>query len=120
MNLNELATATSYNIPTTIVLMNNGVLGMVRQWQTLFYGKRYSNTILDRKTDFVKLADAFGLQGERVSTAEDFRAAFARSLKADGPYLIEVAIDADEFVLPMVPPGGSMSDLITSKEDAAK
>ena len=118
MNLNELATAAYYDIPLTVVLMNNGVLGMVRQWQTLFYGQRYSHTVLDRKTDFVKLADAFGLKGERVADREGFERAFKRSLEEKGPYLIEVAIDQDEFVLPMVPPGGSMSDLITSKEEA--
>jgi len=116
MNLNELATVSSYNMPVTIVLLNNGVLGMVRQWQTLFYGKRYSHTILGRNTDFIKLADAFGIAGERVDTAEGFRQAFERSLNVEAPYLIEVAIDKDEFVLPMVPPGGSMSDLITTKE----
>ncbi|MGN1346387.1 MAG: biosynthetic-type acetolactate synthase large subunit [Eubacteriales bacterium] len=120
MNLNELATAVSYNTPIAIVIMNNGVLGMVRQWQTLFYGKRYSNTVLDRKTDFVKLADAFGLPGERVSTLEDFRAAFERAMSCDGPYLIDTLIDMDEFVLPMLPPGGSIDDIITSKEDAIK
>ena len=113
MNLNELATAVSYNTPVITVIMNNGVLGMVRQWQTLFYGKRYSNTVLGRKTDFVKLADAFGLPGERVTTIDEFRAAFERAMKHDGPYLIDTLIDMDEFVLPMLPPGGSIEDIIT-------
>ncbi|MBQ8893327.1 MAG: biosynthetic-type acetolactate synthase large subunit [Clostridia bacterium] len=117
MNLNELATAVTYNTPVITVIMNNGVLGMVRQWQTLFYGKRYSNTVLGRKTDFVKLADAFGLPGERVSTPEEFRAAFERAMKHDGPYLIDTLIDMDEFVLPMLPPGGSIEDIITTKEE---
>ena len=117
MNLNELATASYYNLPVTVILLNNGVLGMVRQWQTLFYGKRYSHTVLDRKTDFVKLADAFGMHGERVADKEGFRQALERSLSQNAPSLIEVAIDQDEFVLPMVPPGGSMSDLITTKEE---
>jgi acetolactate synthase-1/2/3 large subunit len=90
---------------------------MVRQWQTLFYGKRYSHTVLDRKTDFVKLADAFGMHGERVADKESLRQALERSLSQNAPSLIEVAIDQDEFVLPMVPPGGSMSDLITTKEE---
>lgn len=120
MNLNELATAVTYNTPVAIVIMNNGVLGMVRQWQTLFYGKRYSNTVLGRKTDFVKLADAFGLPGERVSSPETFEAAFKRAMKHDGPYLIDALIDMDEFVLPMLPPGGSIEDIITSKEEASK
>ncbi len=114
MNLNELATAVTYNTPIVIVLMNNGVLGMVRQWQTLFYGKRYSNTVLGRKTDFVKLAEAFGAVGKRASTIEEFRAAFADGMKHDGPYLIDTVIGMDEFVLPMMPPGGSVDDIITS------
>ena len=116
MNLNELATAVSYNTPVIIVLMNNGVLGMVRQWQTLFFGQRYSNTVLNRKTDFVKLAEAFGLPGERVASVEEFRAAFEKAMKADGPYLIDTLIDMDEFVLPMLPPGGSIDDIITEKK----
>jgi len=120
MNLNELATMSVYKMPVTIVLLNNGVLGMVRQWQTLFYGKRYSHTMLDRNTDFVKLGDAFSVPAVRVSDLPSFEKAFSDSLKQDGPYLIEVLIDKDEFVLPMVPPGGSMSDLITSKEEASK
>ena len=120
MNLNELATAVSYNPPVIIVIMNNGVLGMVRQWQTLFYGKRYSNTVLNRKTDFVKLADAFGLKAERVSTLDAFKDAFERGIKHDGPYLIDTLIDMDEFVLPMLPPGGSIEDIITTKEQGVK
>ncbi|MGI6020085.1 MAG: biosynthetic-type acetolactate synthase large subunit [Lachnospiraceae bacterium] len=120
MNLNELATAVSYNVPVIIVLMNNGVLGMVRQWQTLFYEQRYSNTVLGRATDFVKLADAFGLKGVRAATVEEFRAAFEDAMNHDGPYLIEALIDKDEFVLPMLPPGGSMEDIITSLEKEAE
>ena len=117
MNLNELATAVTYNIPVTIIIMNNGVLGMVRQWQTLFYGKRYSNTVLGRKTDFVKLADAFGAAGERVFTIEEFEKALRKALDHNGPYLIDVMIDKDEFVLPMLPPGGSIDDIIVSREE---
>ncbi len=114
MNLNELATAVSHRIPVVIVIMNNGVLGMVRQWQTLFFGKRYSNTVLtERKTDFVKLAEAFGAEGYRVFNKKDFRAAFKKAFKADGPVVIDVMIDKDEFVLPMLPPGGSIDDIIT-------
>ena len=120
MNLNELATAVTYNTPVVTVIMDNGVLGMVRQWQTLFYGKRYSNTVLGRKTDFVKLADAFGLPGEQVATPEEFEAAFKRAMTHDGPYLIDAIIGKDEFVLPMLPPGGSIEDIITSKEEANK
>ena len=115
MNLNELATAVTYNIPVVIVLMNNGVLGMVRQWQTLFFDKRYSNTVLDRKTDFVKLAEAFGAVGYRVTTKDELRDAFKKALSVnDGPVVIDAMIDKDEFVLPMLPPGGSIDDIITN------
>lgn len=115
MNLNEVATAVSYNIPITIVIMNNGVLGMVRQWQTLFYNRHYSNTTLERKTDFVKLAEAFGAKGLRVATPEEFKAAFEEAYNTDAPVIIDCLIDKDEFVLPMLPPGGSMDDIITEK-----
>lgn len=113
MNLNELATAVTYKIPLVIVLMNNGVLGMVRQWQTLFFGKRYSNTILTRKTDFVKLAEAFGADGYLAETPVEFKKAFEAAIKANKPVVIDVRIDKDELVLPMLPPGGAISDIIT-------
>ena len=117
MNLNELATAVSHNVPVVIVIMNNGVLGMVRQWQTLFFGKRYSNTVLtDRKTDFVKLAEAFGAVGMRATTKEEFASAFEAALNVDGPVVIDTYIDKDEFVLPMLPPGGSVDEIITKVE----
>ena len=116
MNLNELATAVTYNVPLTIVLLNNGVLGMVRQWQTLFFGERYSNTVLGRKTDFSKLAEAFGANSLKADTPESFRAAFSEASKGEGVYLIEVTVDKDEFVLPMLPPGGSIEDIIVSRE----
>lgn len=112
MNLNELATAVSYDLPVVIVLVNNGVLGMVRQWQTLFFGKRYSSTVLGRKTDFVKLADAFGAKGIRVSATEEFESAFKEAMTGKGVYLIDTLINMDEFVLPMLPPGGSVEDII--------
>ena len=115
MNLNELATAVTYKIPIVIVLMNNGVLGMVRQWQTLFFDARYSNTVLERKTDFIKLAEAFGAEGYRVTTAEEFEAAFTKAFDAEGPVVIETLIDKDAFVLPMLPPGGSIDDIIVRK-----
>lgn len=115
MNLNELATAVSYNIPVIIVLMNNGVLGMVRQWQTLFFGKRYSNTVLGRQTDFVKLAEAFGAKGYRVATPEEFEEAFLKAVADRCPVVIDTLIDSDAFVLPMLPPGGSIDDIIVRK-----
>ena len=114
MNLNELSTAVSHNIPVIIVIMNNGVLGMVRQWQTLFFGGRYSNTVLyDRKTDFVKLADAFGAVGMRATTPEEFEEAFVKALELNTTVVIDTYIDKDEFVLPMLPPGGSVDEIIT-------
>ena len=120
MDLNELVTAVTYGVPLTIVLLNNSVLGMVRQWQTLFFGGRYSATAPGRRTDFVKLAEAFGAKAERANTPEEFETAFRRSMQAKGPYLIEVPIDKDELVLPMIPAGGSLDDLITSDERKKK
>ena len=121
MDSNELATAVTYAMPIVIVLFDNGVLGMVRQMQTLFFGRRYSNTVLERKTDFIKLAEAYGAKGERVADIRSFEAAFARAMKCKTPYLIDAAIDKDELVLPMMPPGGSVDELITEiKEDDKK
>lgn len=117
MCLQEVATAVSYNVPLVILIMNNGVLGMVRQWQTLFFDKHYSNTVLDRKTDFIKLAQAFGADGENAETVEQLDDALSRAFKADGPYIINCRIDKDEFVLPMLPPGGSMDDIIVKVGD---
>ena len=116
MNLNELATAVTYNVPLVIVLCNNGVLGMVRQWQNLFFGKRFSNTVLERKTDFVKLAEAFGAVGMKANTISEFEDAFKKAITVNGPVVIDTLIDKDEFVLPMLPPGGSIDDIITEKE----
>lgn len=118
MNLNELATAVSEKIPLVILLMNNGVLGMVRQWQTLFFDKHYSNTMLDkRQTDYVRLAEAFGAHAKRVMTLEQLDAALTEGFSCDGPYLIDCAVGMDEFVLPMLPPGGSMDDIIVKIGD---
>ncbi|MBR2902636.1 MAG: biosynthetic-type acetolactate synthase large subunit [Clostridia bacterium] len=113
MCLNEMATAVKENLPIVILLMNNGVLGMVRQWQTLFFDKHYSNTVLDRQTDFVKLAEAFGAKGSRALNLEELEQALEEAFACDGPYIIDCVIDKDEFVLPMLPPGGSMDDIIT-------
>ena len=117
MNLNELATAVTYNVPITIVLLNNGVLGMVRQWQTLFYNKAYSNTTLDRKTDFVKLAESFGAEGYHAENLEEFKAAFEKAASAEGPVLIDLTIDKDDLVMPMMKPGGSFDRLILATEE---
>ena len=116
MCLNELATVTTYNIPVVILIMNNGVLGMVRQWQTLFYDKHYSNSVLNRRTDFPTLARAFGAEGETVTTQSELDKALSRAFSQNSPYVIDCRIDKDEFVLPMLPPGGSMDDIITKLE----
>ncbi|MBR4278864.1 MAG: acetolactate synthase large subunit, partial [Clostridia bacterium] len=112
MSLNELATAVSYKVPVVIIIMNNGVLGMVRQWQTLFFDKHYSGTVLDRKTNFSQLAKAFGADGEAVSSISEFVSALENAFNQNGPYVIDCAIDKDELVFPMLPPGGSMDDII--------
>ncbi len=105
MNLTELSTIAHYNIPVIVVIFNNGTLGMVRQWQTLFFGQRYSQTTLDRGPDFMKLADAYGLSGTRVDTIEAFEAAFESAYAAGKPCIIECMLDIDEMVAPMVAPG---------------
>ena len=109
MNMNEIATAARYQIPVIQVVLNNHVLGMVRQWQDLFYGKRYSATVLNDSVDFVKLAEAMGAAGMRATTPEEFREAFAKALTADGPVVIDCQIDSDEKVWPMVAPGEAIS-----------
>ncbi len=113
MNLTEMATAAANHVPMIILLLNNSVLGMVRQMQTLWCDKRYSNTNLaPRGTDFVTVAHGFGLKARRIATLEELEEALEEAFAYDGPCLIECPIDKDEFVLPMVPPGGSMGDLI--------
>lgn len=109
---NELATAVTNETPIVILILNNGVLGMVRQWQTLFFDKHYSNTIIDRKTDFVALAKAYGADGEAVDNLDDLRAALKKAFSVKGPYVINTTIGKDEMVLPMLPPGGSVDDII--------
>lgn len=111
MNLNELATAVSLELPLTIVLFNNGTLGMVRQWQQMFYERRYSATTLRRKTDFVALAKAFGADARKAQTIDELRGAFAYGLSLGRPYLIDCTVAMDEMVFPMIPPGGSVRDI---------
>ena len=105
MNMNEIATAGRYNIPVIEVVINNHVLGMVRQWQNLFYGERYSQTVLEDAVDFVKLAEAMGVQGRRVTTKEEFNEALQYAISLGKPYLIDCQIDSDDKVFPMVPAG---------------
>ena len=112
MNLNEACTAVSYNLPIITVIMNNSVLGMVRQWQTAFYEKRYSHTDPERKTDFVKLGEAFGLKAYRATNPAEFKEALKKALNAKGPVWIECIIEKDEKVLPMIPAGGTIEDII--------
>jgi acetolactate synthase I/II/III large subunit len=112
MNLNELATAVSNELPLVIIIMNNNVLGMVRQWQTMFFDKRYSNTTLDRKTDFVKLAEAFGATGYRIRQINEITPVLEKAFASAGPVVIDAVIDSDEKVLPMIPPGGTINDII--------
>ena len=119
MNMNEIATATRANIPIIQVVINNHVLGMVRQWQTLFYGERYSATTLTDKVDFVKVAEAMGAKAKRATNIEEFEAAFAEALACNEPYLIDCFIDSDEKVWPMVAPGASIKDAF-SEEDLAE
>lgn len=112
MNLNECCTAVSQNLPIITIIMNNQVLGMVYQWQTLFYDKRYSNTTPERKTDFPKLAEAFGATGFKAETPEELKEVYAKALEVDGPVWIDCRISREERVLPMIPGGKSVEDMI--------
>ena len=116
MNLIELATAVTYKVPVVIVLLNNHSLGMVRQLQAVYCDSRYSATLPDRKTDYCMVAEGFGAKAKRVSDLSSFKAAFAEAMAADGPTVIEAMIDTWELVLPMVPNGGTIEDLIIDKE----
>ena len=110
MNMNEIATAARYNIPIIQVVVNNHVLGMVRQWQTLFYDKRYSNTILDDAVDFVKLAEAMGAVGMRVTKREEVGPAIQKAISLKQPIVIDCQIDCDDKVFPMVSPGATLEE----------
>ena len=116
MNMNEIATAARYNIPVIQVVINNHVLGMVRQWQDLFYGKRYSATVLNDNVDFVKLAEALGAEGVRVTTQEEFKEAFVRALTLGKPIVIDCQIGSDDKVWPMVAPGAAISEAFDGKD----
>ncbi len=110
MNMNELATATRYNIPIIEIVFNNHVLGMVRQWQDLFYGQRYSATVLDDCTDFVKVAEGMGAKGYRVTDIDSFENALKEAIELNIPCFIECVIDKDDKVFPMVSPGSAISE----------
>ena len=113
MNLNELCTAVSQNLPLVILLMDNNTLGMVRQWQTLFYGKRYSQTTLNRRTDYVKLAEAFGAKGYVIAGDADVEPILKKAFAEKMPVLVDCKIGIDDKVLPMIPPGKTFDDIIT-------
>ncbi len=120
MNMNEVATVVRSNIPVIEIVINNHVLGMVRQWQTLFYGKRYSSTILQDKTDFVKVAEAMGAKGIRVTKKEEVEPAIREAMAAGGPVVIDVQIDCDDKVFPMVAPGGAIEEAFNQEDLDAK
>ena len=111
MNMNEIATAARYNIPVIEVIVNNHVLGMVRQWQTLFYGKRYSQTILDDAVDYVKVAEALGAVGIRVEKKEEMAPALEKAMSLGRPVVIDCVIDRDDKVFPMVPAGQAIDEV---------
>ena len=116
MNMNEIATATRHNIPIIQVVINNHVLGRVRQWQTLFYGKRYSATVLNDAVDFVKLSEAMGAKAYRVTKKEEFEPVLREAIELNIPVVIDCQIDSDDKVWPMVAPGAAIAEAF-SEED---
>ena len=120
MNMNELATASRYNIPIIQIVINNHVLGMVRQWQTLFYEKRYSQTVLQDKVDFCKVAEGLGCTAIRVTTKEEVAPAIEKALAMNAPVLLDCIIPEDDKVFPMVPAGAPISDAFDAQDLAKK
>ena len=116
MNMNELATASRYNVPIIEVILNNHVLGMVRQWQTLFYGKRYSATVLDDKVDFCKTAEGLGCKAIKVTKKEEVAPAILEAMDSQGPVVIECMIEEDDKVFPMVAPGAPIDDVFDQND----
>ena len=112
MNMNELCTAVSYELPVITVILNNAVLGMVRQWQGVFYGRRFSSSEPERKTDYVAVARAFGGEGYLCETPAEFEEAMKKAMSAKGPVWIDCRIDREEKVLPMIPAGQTVHDTI--------
>ena len=111
MNIQEMATAVQYNIPVKIIILNNGFLGMVRQWQEMFYSRRYSQTTMDYAPDFVKLAEAYGAKGFRATKTEEVESVLKEGLATPGPVLIDIRVEPEEGVYPMVKPGAALSDM---------
>ena len=116
MNMNEIATAVRSNVPIIELVLNNSVLGMVRQWQTLFYGKRYSNTVLNDAVDYVKLAESMGAKGLRITKKDEVDAVLTEALNSDIPVVIDCVIDPDDKVFPMVAPGANISDAFDAED----
>ena len=116
MNMNEIATATRSNIPVIELVFNNHVLGMVRQWQTLFYGERYSHTVLNDKVDFVKLAEAMGAKAYRITKKEEVEPILKEALALGEPVVIDCIIDSDDKVFPMVAPGKNLDDTFDEQD----
>lgn len=116
MTMNELATAGRYNIPIIELIMNNSVLGMVRQWQDLFYEQRYCETTFDDNIDFVKLAEAVNVKGFRITKIEEVEDVIKAALAHEGPVLIDCVIGSDDKVWPMVAPGAGIDEIITEED----
>ena len=116
MNMNEIATAARYKVPIIQAVLNNHVLGMVRQWQNLFYGQRYSNTVLDDSVDFVAVSKALGANASKITSIEELETEFKKALTADGPTVLDVMIDSDDKVWPMVAPGAAIDTCFTDKD----
>lgn len=120
MNCNEIATAAKYKIPIIVLIMNNHTLGMVRQWQTLFYDGRYAETTLDHKIDWVKLAEAFGATGMKMEPTDDAAEVIRKALEVGGPVVVDCEIPIDDIALPMVAPGASIENVILSVDPGSK
>ena len=116
MNMNEIATAVRHNIPVIQVVINNHVLGMVRQWQNLFYGQRYSATVLNDAVDFVKLAEAMGAKGYRITKQEEVEPVLKEAIALGKPVVIECIIQSDDKVFPMVAPGKGLDKVFDEKD----
>jgi len=112
MNIQEMATLVQNRLPVKIVILNNGFLGMVRQWQELFFDKRYSQTCLDLPIDFIKLAEAYGAKGFQATKTEEVEAVIRKGFATEGPVIMEFKIAREEKVLPMVPGGASLNEMV--------
>lgn len=120
MNMNELATASRYHLPIIEIIIDNHVLGMVRQWQTLFYGKRYSQTVFDDNIDYCKVAEGLGCTAVRITRREEVGPAIEKAIAENKPVVLDCMIEADDKVFPMVPAGAPISEAFDAKDLAAK